>query len=440
MSSQPSSNGYKCNIINNKVSVVLGTQWGDEGKGKIVDLLATKADVVCRVQGGNNAGHTVVIGEKSYDFHLLPSGIVNKNCKVVIGNGVVVNLPELLIEAKKNEDKGLTWWRENLIISDRAHLVFNFHQEIDGNLEAMKGKAKLGTTKKGIGPTYSSKAGRVNLRVGDLVGDEEKFKSKLKDLVAFMTHHYPNVNCDAEELYQQYSVIRETIKPMVNDTVHYMHEYLHSPNKVNILIEGANATMLDIDFGTYPYVTSSNCTVGGVCTGLGVPPRSIGDVIGIVKAYTTRVGGGPFPTEQENEIGESLQKIGHEVGVTTGRKRRCGWLDLVVVQYAHVINNFTSLAVTKLDILDTFEELKIGIAYHHKGEKLPQFPASLDVLSEVEVEYISLPGWLCDTSSCKTYQDLPEKARNYIEIIQHHLSVPVKYIGIGPRRSAVIEV
>lgn len=422
------------------MTVVLGSQWGDEGKGKIVDLLATKADIVCRAQGGNNAGHTVVIGEKFYDFHLLPSGIVNKNCKSVIGNGVVVNLPELLQEALKNEEKGLLWWKDNLIISDRAHLVFNFHQKIDAALETMKGGSKLGTTKKGIGPTYSSKAGRVNLRICDLIGDSQKFYKKLNALINLFSKQYPDIFMDVDQIFKEYMNIKEIIKPMVQDTVHYINQKVHSSERLNILVEGANATMLDIDFGSYPYVTSSNCSVGGVCTGLGVPPSLIGDVIGIVKAYTTRVGSGPFPTEQQNEIGETLQQVGREYGVTTGRKRRCGWLDLVVVGYAHVINNFTSIAVTKLDILDGFDELKIGVAYIHNGQKLPLFPASLDILEEVEVEYISLPGWKCSTSDCKQFFDLPVNAQNYIEKIQEYLHVPVKYIGVGQKRSAVIKV
>jgi len=441
MASHVSSNGDHCatnGVIRNKVKVVLGSQWGDEGKGKIVDLLATKADVVCRVQGGNNAGHTVVIGEKKYDFHLLPSGIISETCLNVIGNGVVVNLPELLKEAQKNEDKGLTWWKQNLVISDRAHLVFNFHQEIDAALENMKGGKKLGTTKKGIGPTYSTKCGRINLRVHDLMGDYEVFQNKLKSLIHVLSQQYPAVEFKYEELCEEYKQIREIIRPMVKDTVHLMYEQLHSTDHKEILIEGANANMLDIDFGTYPYVTSSNCSVGGLCTGLGVPPSSVGDVIAIVKAYTTRVGAGPFPSELTCEIGERLQTIGHEYGVTTGRKRRCGWLDLMVVKYAHVINNFKCIALTKLDILDDFETLKIAIGYKYNGQNLPLLPASLDVLSNVEVEYIEVPGWKSETSGIRSYRDLPENARNYIECIEKYMQVPVKYIGVGQARDDVI--
>uniref|UniRef100_H2YFX0 Adenylosuccinate synthetase n=1 Tax=Ciona savignyi TaxID=51511 RepID=H2YFX0_CIOSA len=415
--------------VQNKVTVVLGTQWGDEGKGKVVDLLATEADIVCRVQGGNNAGHTVVVKDQIYDFHLLPSGIINKDCKAVIGNGVVIGFPP-----------GLTWWKENLIVSDRAHIVFSFHQQIDGLLEAMKGHGKLGTTKKGIGPTYSSKAGRMGLRVSDLVGSEAGFETKFRALAELYQQQFPDLQIDIEAQLELYKGYKAQLQPLVKDVVHYMNEEINSTEKKRILVEGANATMLDIDFGTYPYVTSSNCTVGGVCTGLGIPPNSVGDVVGIVKAYTTRVGSGPFPTEQQNSIGQTMQKVGHEFGVTTGRLRRCGWLDLMIVKYSHVLNNLTSIAVTKLDILDGFDEIKIGVAYKHNGKTLPLFPASLEILSEVEVDYVTMPGWSVPTSECRRYEDLPVNARNYINKIQEILQVPVKWIGVGQSRTAIIKL
>nr|CAB3220381.1 adenylosuccinate synthetase isozyme 2 [Phallusia mammillata] len=426
--------------VNNKVTVILGAQWGDEGKGKLVDLIATKADVVCRVQGGNNAGHTVVVGKQKFDFHLLPSGIINENCKAVIGNGVVINIPELLSEAKKNEGKGLTWWRKNLVISDRAHIVFSFHQQVDQILEEMKGNQKLGTTKKGIGPTYACKAGRMNLRISDLLGCEKIFAEKFHALAKFYQQQYPGLEINEKEQIDEYLGYKKELKPMVKDVVKFMHEYLHSSGKKSIVVEGANATMLDIDFGTYPFVTSSNCTVGGVCTGLGIPPSSIGNVIGIVKAYTSRVGSGPFPTEQLNDIGQNLQTIGFEFGVTTGRKRRCGWLDLVVVRYAHMINNFSSIAITKLDILDTFESVKIGVAYKRNGEVLSVFPASLEVLEDVEVEYITLPGWQSSTCECRNFSELPYQAKVYLKTIQDLLQVPVRWVGVGQARSEIIEI
>lgn len=424
----------------NKVTVVLGAQWGDEGKGKIVDLLATSCDIVCRVQGGNNAGHTVVVGDQEYDFHLLPSGIVNKSCKAVIGNGVVVNIPELLLEAMKNEKKGLTWWKDNLIISDRAHLVFDFHQELDAIFEARKGANKLGTTKKGIGPAYSCKASRMGLRICDLMGEPELFKTKLAALAKSYMDSFSELQINVEELFQKYMDYKQILKPMVRDVVWFMNSELEAADHKNILVEGANATMLDIDFGTYPFVTSSNCTVGGVCTGIGIAPSRIGEVIGIVKAYTTRVGTGPLPTEQLNDIGDTLQRVGHEFGVTTGRRRRCGWLDLVVIKYAHLINNFTCIALTKLDILDGLSELKIGIGYKYKGESIPLFPASLECFEDIEVEYLTLPGWNTSTSGCKEYKDLPAEAQRYVEAIRDFLEVPVKWVGVGQERSACIQV
>nr|XP_026695136.1 adenylosuccinate synthetase isozyme 2 isoform X1 [Ciona intestinalis] len=304
----------------------------------------------------------------------------------------------------------------------------------------MKGHGKLGTTKKGIGPTYSSKAGRMGLRVSDLMGSQEGFEKKFRALAELYQQQFPDLEINIDEELENYKTYKVELQPMVKDVVHYMNEQIHSNDNKTILIEGANATMLDIDFGTYPYVTSSNCTVGGVCTGLGIPPCSVGDVVGIVKAYTSRVGAGPFPTEQLNEIGDTLQKVGHEFGVTTGRPRRCGWLDLVIVKYSHVLNNLTSVAITKLDILDGFDEIKIGVAYKHNGKPLPLFPASLEVLSEVEVDYITMPGWGTPTSECRKYEDLPKNAKKYLSTIQEILNVPVKWVGVGQSRSAIIKL
>lgn len=327
-----------------RVTVVLGAQWGDEGKGKVVDLLATDADIISRCQGGNNAGHTVVVDGKEYDFHLLPSGIINTKAVSFIGNGVVVHLPGLFEEAEKNEKKGLKDWEKRLIISDRAHLVFDFHQAVDGLQEvqrqAQEGK-NIGTTRKGIGPAYSSKAARAGLRVCDLLSDFDEFSARFRNLARQHQSMFPTLETDVEGQLKKLKGFAERIRPMVRDGVYFMYEALHGPPK-KILVEGANAALLDIDFGTYPFVTSSNCTVGGVCTGLGIPPQNIGEVYGVVKAYTTRVGVGAFPTEQINEIGDLLQSRGHEWGVTTGRKRRCGWLDLMILRYAHMINGFTA--------------------------------------------------------------------------------------------------
>uniref|UniRef100_A0A8D1NJ23 Adenylosuccinate synthetase n=1 Tax=Sus scrofa TaxID=9823 RepID=A0A8D1NJ23_PIG len=360
----------------NRVTVVLGAQWGDEGKGKVVDLLAQDADIVCRCQGGNNAGHTVVVDSVEYDFHLLPSGIINPNVTAFIGNGVVIHLPGLFEEAEKNvqKGKGLEGWEKRLIISDRAHIVFDFHQAADGIQEQQRQEQ--------AGKKYvfcmCSVCARVGLRIRRCCELWCRSQTWLGTGIAVAGA-------------QGYM---ERIKPMVRDGVYFLYEALHGPPK-KILVEGANAALLDIDFGTYPFVTSSNCTVGGVCTGLGMPPQNVGEVYGVVKAYTTRVGIGAFPTEQDNEIGELLQTRGREFGVTTGRKRRCGWLDLVLLKYAHMINGFTALALTKLDILDMFTEIKVGVAYKLDGEIIPHFPGTfffffLSLLSSRQ--HMELPG------------------------------------------------
>ncbi|XP_049878170.1 adenylosuccinate synthetase [Pectinophora gossypiella] len=420
-----------------KVTVVLGAQWGDEGKGKVVDMLAVNSDIVARCQGGNNAGHTVVIEGKMFDFHLLPSGIINPKCTSVIGNGVVIHLPGLFEELKKNESKGMVDWQTRLIISDRAHLVFDLHQQADGLQEAEKGKNSLGTTKKGIGPAYSSKATRNGIRIGDLLGDFKVFEEKFRTLVSVYTRMFPSLQVDIEEELSRYKLYAKQVRPLVRDTVSYLHKEIGKGRRV--LVEGANAAMLDIDFGTYPYVTSSNCSIGGVCTGLGIPPRSIGDVIGVVKAYTTRVGDGPFPTELNDEVGRLLQERGQEVGVTTKRVRRCGWLDLVVVRYTTMVNGYTSVCLTKMDVLDTLKEIKIGVAYKLNGKRIDYFPSSMAELSNIEVEYITLPGWAQSIEAVREYEQLPDAAIEYVRTIEDHLRLPVRYIGVGPGRECIIE-
>ncbi|XP_046996060.1 adenylosuccinate synthetase [Schistocerca americana] len=421
-----------------KVTVVLGAQWGDEGKGKVVDMLATGADIVCRCQGGNNAGHTVVVDEREYDFHLLPSGIINPECKSLIGNGVVIHLPGLFEELEKNAAKGLSRWEDRLLVSDRSHLVFDFHQQVDGLQEQEKGKQSLGTTKKGIGPTYSSKATRNGIRVADLIGDFEIFAEKLKSLVRMYQRMFPELKVDVESELVRYKKYAERIRPFVVESVSYLHTALRMGKKV--LVEGANAAMLDIDFGTYPYVTSSNCSIGGVCTGLGLPPCNIGDVIGVVKAYTTRVGDGPFPTELLDANGELLQERGSEVGVTTKRKRRCGWLDLPLLRYTTLVNGYSLICVTKLDILDTLPEIKIAVAYKKKGKELNYFPSSISELASVEVEYETLPGWQKSIEDVREYDKLPLNAKRYIERIEECLGVPIKWIGVGKGRESIINV
>ncbi|XP_066154753.1 adenylosuccinate synthetase [Euwallacea fornicatus] len=423
-----------------KMTVILGAQWGDEGKGKVVDLLATTADVVCRCQGGNNAGHTIVVDGVEYDFHLLPSGIIQPNAKSVIGNGVVIHLPQLFDEIEKNVKKGMKNWEERLIISDRAHLVFDLHQAVDGLQEQekiQKGQG-IGTTKKGIGPTYSSKATRNGIRVGDLLGDFEIFREKFKALMSIHQRMFPSLEVDVEEELSRYQKYATKIRPLVYDTVSFLDKAIREGKTV--LVEGANAAMLDIDFGTYPYVTSSNCTVGGVCTGLGISPLRIGSIIGVVKAYTTRVGDGPFPTELRNEIGELMQQRGGEIGVTTKRKRRCGWLDVFLLQYSTKINGYTAFCVTKLDILDTLKEVKIAVAYKLNGKKINYMPSTASDLAKVECEYITMPGWEASTEEVRDFSDLPKNAQNYINRIEELVDVPIKWIGVGKGRESIIKI
>uniref|UniRef100_A0A8C6M0A9 Adenylosuccinate synthetase n=1 Tax=Nothobranchius furzeri TaxID=105023 RepID=A0A8C6M0A9_NOTFU len=412
----------------NKVTVVLGAQWGDEGKGKVVDLLAMDADIVCRCQGGNNAGHTVVVDSVEYDFHLLPSGVLNKKATSFIGNGVVIHLPGLFEEAEKNlnKGKGLQGWEERLKISDRAHIVFNFHQAVDGIQEQQRQQQEgknLGTTKKGIGPAYSSKAARNGLRVCDLVSDFKVFEDKFRMLAEHFLTMYPNLNVDVDGELKQLKEFAERLRPLVTDGVYFMHKALTGPSK-KILVEGANAALLDIDFGTYPFVTSSNCTVGGVCTGLGVPPSYVGRVYGVVKAYTTRVGVGAFPTENKMVKSFNLLRTMWLVGPDLGSIRPHG----------------QRIALTKLDILDTLPEIKVGVAYKVDGEPLPSFPANMDVLTRVSVDYQTLPGWRCSTESARSFEELPSQAQNYIRFIEDFLQVPVKWVGVGKSRESMIKL
>ncbi|KAF3988005.1 hypothetical protein FT663_04094 [Candidozyma haemuli var. vulneris] len=421
--------------------VVLGAQWGDEGKGKLVDILCDEIDVCARCQGGNNAGHTIVVNGVKYDFHMLPSGLVNPKCQNLLGSGVVIHVPSFFEELTNLENKGLEG-RDRLFISSRAHLVFDFHQRTDKLKEAELSETKksIGTTGKGIGPTYSTKSSRSGIRVHHLVSEEpgawEEFKVRYQRLVDSRYKRYGEFDYNTEEELSRYEKYREQLRPFVVDSVEFMHSAISSKKK--ILVEGANALMLDLDFGTYPYVTSSSTGIGGVLTGLGIPPRSIRNVYGVVKAYTTRVGEGPFPTEQLNQDGETLQNVGAEYGVTTGRKRRCGWLDLVVLKYSTAINGYTDLNITKLDVLDSFKSIKVGVAYWYKGTKLKSFPEDLSKLANVEVEYVELPGWETDISKITNYADLPENAKKYLGYIEEYLNVPVKWVGVGPSRDSML--
>jgi len=419
-----------------EVSIVLGAQWGDEGKGKVVDVIACHVDLVCRCQGGSNAGHTVLVGENEYKFHLIPSGITNPDIKVLIGNGVVLHIPTLFKEIESNSGKGIVNMKERIKISDRTHLVFDMHQQIDGLIEALRNKNSLGTTKRGIGPTYASKALRNGIRVADLMGDFGRFTEKFTRLCEYHKRIFPELQLNVDEELKRYKDYAEVLRPMVEDTVVTLYNELNKGSK--ILVEGANASMLDIDFGTYPYVTSSNCGVGGACTGLGLPARSIDQIYGVVKAYTTRVGAGILPTELLDATGNHLQTVGGEFGTTTGRPRRCGWLDLVVVKYTHMVNGYTAIALTKIDVLDDLEEIKVAVAYKIGDKELPSFPADLNTLESISVEYKTLPGWKQSLDNIRKPGDLPLNARNYIKFIEDYLNVPVKWVSVGKSRDAII--
>ncbi|TFK23454.1 adenylosuccinate synthase [Coprinopsis marcescibilis] len=421
------------------VNVVLGSQWGDEGKGKLVDILAADIDVCARCAGGNNAGHTIVVPingvKKSFAFHLLPSGLVNAKCTGLIGNGVVVHIPSFFAELDALEAEGLDC-TNRLFISDRAQLVFDFHQIVDGLKEVELGGSSIGTTKKGIGPAYSGKASRSGLRVHHLF-DHETFAAKFRTVVEGRFKRYGHFEYDTEGEIKRYKQLAERLRPYVVDSVEFVHKAINDGKKV--LVEGANALMLDLDFGTYPFVTSSSTSIGGVCTGLGIPPKMIGKAIGVVKAYTTRVGAGPFPTEQLNEVGVHLQEVGHEYGTTTGRRRRCGWLDLVVLRHSQRINGYDSYNLTKLDVLDDLDEIKVGVSYYIDGKEIVGFPADLELVGRVEVKYVTLPGWKSSISDIRVYDDLPENCKKYIAFIEEQMNVPIEWIGVGPAREAMVK-
>ncbi|KAF8776293.1 hypothetical protein HU200_003699 [Digitaria exilis] len=438
-----------------QVSGVLGSQWGDEGKGKLVDVLAPRFDIVARCQvrrwdairfllcssvpeallcsamGGANAGHTIYNSEgKKFALHLVPSGILHEGTLCVVGNGAVIHVPGFFGEIDGLESNGVRC-DGRILVSDRAHLLFDLHQAVDGLREAELENSFIGTTKRGIGPCYSSKVTRNGLRVCDL-RHMDTFGDKLdvlfKDAASRFQGFQYSKNMLKEEV-ERYKRFAERLEPFIADTVHVLNESIQQKKK--ILVEGGQATMLDIDFGTYPFVTSSSPSAGGICTGLGIAPR--------VKAYTSRVGSGPFPTELFGEEGDRLRKAGAEFGTTTGRPRRCGWLDIVALKYCCQINGFSSLNLTKLDVLSGMSEIKVGVSYNQAdGQKLQSFPGDLDILEQVQVNYEVLPGWQSDISSIRSYNELPQAARRYVERIEELVGVPVHYIGVGPGRDALI--
>ncbi len=415
--------------------VVIGSQWGDEGKGKIVDFLTEKCDYVVRFQGGCNAGHTVVVGDEKYVLHLLPSGILHKNKKCIIGNGVVLDPSALLKEIETLRSKGLDI-DGNIFISKHCHLIMPYHIAIEEQAEKSK---KIGTTKKGIGPCYTDKIARNGVRMMDLLYPEvlrNKIRANLEIINFLLKNLYGADILNEEDIFSQYVSYGEKLKNYIADSDILINEAIDSGR--NVLFEGAQGTLLDIDHGTYPYVTSSNTIAGGACTGAGVSPRKIDKIIGIVKAYTTRVGGGPFPTEIKNSLGEQIRQKGGEYGATTGRPRRCGWLDLVGLKHAVRVNGFTGLVITKLDILDGIEKLKVCVGYKHEDKIIEEFPKELEILENCKPIYEELPGWKESTAGIKDYERLPQNAKKYLQFIEDSLKVKIQIISTGQKRDETI--
>ena len=418
------------------VSVVVGTQWGDEGKAKIIDLLAESHKIVARYQGGHNAGHTVVVGNEKYALQLVPSGVFYSHVTPVIGNGVVVDLPTLFKEIDTLESRGITCSR--LKVSSLAHLIFPWHQAHDAISESSLGENKIGTTLKGIGPAYADKSRRVGIRAGD-VRDSKRFKQLVRDRATAEQKILTALGGEKlkiDEIVDNFAILGERLKPYVSDTVNFLHDALD--RNENLLLEGAQATFLDIDHGTYPFVTSSNPIAGGACAGTGLGPRDITRIIGIAKAYTTRVGSGPFPSELLGELGDKIVEIGREFGTVTGRRRRPGWLDLVMLRHAVRLNSLTEIALTKLDILDTFENVRVCVGYELNGKELSGYPDDSQLLDQVKPKYVDLQGWNKSVSAVRSYADLPQQAKALIELVEKHVGVPVTMIGVGPERNECV--
>lgn len=419
--------------------VVVGTQWGDEGKGKITDFLAESADVVARYQGGNNAGHTILIDSKKYKLSLIPSGVFYADKTCVIGNGMVINPAALIEEINYIHENGFN--TDNLVISDRAHVIMPYHTLLDALEEDRKGPNKIGTTRKGIGPCYMDKAARNGIRIADLL-DPEEFETRLRALMLEKNHVIQQVYgaepLDVEEILTNYLEYAEVIRHYVKDTSVILNDAIDEKRKV--LFEGAQGVMLDIDQGTYPYVTSSNPSAGGVCIGSGVGPSKIDQVIGVAKAYTTRVGDGPFPTELNDATGDLIRETGHEYGTVTGRARRVGWFDSVVVRHARRVSGLTGLSLNSIDVLSGLETVKICTGYMYRGELITHYPASLKMLAECEAVYEELPGWSEDVTGAKTLADLPENARNYVNRVSELTGIPIAIFSVGRNRSQTNQV
>lgn len=418
--------------------LIVGTQWGDEGKAKIIDFLSEETEIVVRYQGGANAGHTVKVGEEKYVFHLVPSGILYPNTICVLGGGMVIDPEALFEELTTLNDKGIEI-KGRVRIADNAHLLLPYHREVDILREEKALGNRIGTTKRGIGVCYSDKVNRWGIRIGDLYSSSF-FDNRLAKLVemknSVLTKLYETQPVDFEKLREYLLNLREKLREFVINVPYYLNLELASGKKV--LLEGAQGTMLDVDFGTYPYVTSSNPTTGGALIGTGISYHYLKEVIGITKAYTTRVGEGPFPTEETGELGQKLREIGNEYGATTGRPRRCGWFDCEVIRHAARVNGLTSLALTKLDVLDHFPVIRMGIGYELNGKRIAHFP-SYDA-DKVKVIYEDFPGWQEPTSHCRSYQELPKNAKKYIEAIEKFTGVPISFLSVGPERESTIKL
>ena len=419
--------------------VLVGTQWGDEGKGKVTDLLAEKTDLVVRYQGGNNAGHTIVVGGERYALHLLPTGVLYPHCTPVIGPGVVVNPQVLLEEMDTIQQRGINVSR--LVLSGNAHLIMPYHLELDKVTERRLGNNRLGTTKRGIGPAYADKATRVGLRVQDLL-DPKIFAAKLevalKEKNLLLTRVYGRLPLELAEIEEEYLGYAQRLGPHITDTSPIVQKALDQGK--NVLFEGAQATMLDLDHGTYPFVTSSNPIAGGACAGAGVGPRDIDRIIGISKAYCTRVGTGPFPSEADPAENEILVEVGKEYGTTTGRKRRCGWFDAVAARYAARLNTLTELVITKLDVLSAFDSIKVCVAYEYEGERYDEFPPNQTIFNKCRPVFEELPGWKEDISGAREVDDLPKEARAYLDALEGLAGTPISWVSVGPGRDEIAQV
>lgn len=416
------------------VCAVIGGQWGDEGKGKLVDILSNTYDIVVRATGGANAGHTIYVGQEKFVFHLVPAGMLHPGKICVMGNGMVVHLPTLLEEIEVLKSAKVKNIEKRLLLSDRAHLVFSYHKIIDQLQESLKGGNKVGTTGRGIGPAYADKISRLGIRAGELV-DFTQFQIHYRQNLELMKKMY-GFSYDGEAELREIKKILRFIIPLITDTSLFLNTSLQK--KKLILFEGANGTLLDIDHGTFPFVTSSNASIGGIITGTGLAPRHLKSTIGIMKAYVTRVGSGPFPTELQNETGENIRKTGNEFGATTGRPRRCGWFDVVASRFAIRINGFMGINLTKVDVLNPLPHIEIGVAYRFRGKRLTEFPTDLSILEKCTVEYMRVPGWQRDIAHARRFEELPKNCKAYVKTIEKLIECPIMFIGTGQRRDQMI--